>query len=87
MADILQTTFFNAFTGMKIILFGFKISLKFVLKVPIDNWSALIQGWDSLLPDGKYVDQYLSPYGIIAPVIYDIFEFLAFHNVDITVTS
>ena len=44
MAAISQTTFSNAFSWMKSFVFWIRISLKFVLKVPIDNTSAWVQG-------------------------------------------
>ena len=43
MAAILQTTFSNTFSSMKLFEILMKISLKFVPKVPIDNKPALVQ--------------------------------------------
>ena len=43
MAAILQTTFSNTFSSMKLFEILIKISLKFVPKVPIDYKPALVQ--------------------------------------------
>ena len=43
MAAVSQTTLSNVFSGMKMLEFRLKFSLKFVPKGPIDNISALVQ--------------------------------------------
>ena len=53
MDGILQTTFSNAFSGMKMYEFRFKISLKFVPKIRINNIPALVQIMAWRRPGGK----------------------------------
>ena len=43
MAAISQTAFTNAFSWMKSFAFFIQISVKFILKCPIDNKTSLIQ--------------------------------------------